>query len=162
MTNGTKILTGEFLVAILYSSWGSIKWGFAPWPGNYVKIGISFGILGILSMASEKLAALMGAGFIIAILVRDMSKGSIQAKPNLPVFSYETTDGGKTYIPSAMGGKRPESLYMPLYFGAALTSNSTSTPTPRNAPSQTPQGGPVPQSPSGTNGTRAPGSLKVV
>ncbi len=116
MTSGTKVLVGEFFVAIAYSSWGALKFKYAPWPGNYVKIGLAFGMLGILAMASEQLASLLGAGFILGILVRDMSKGPLQQKPNLPADMFMPE---APFKPSAMGGVRPDNMYVPLYFGSS-------------------------------------------
>lgn len=109
MNNGGKILAAEFFIAIMFSSWGAIKWKYAPWPANYVKIGVAFSILGLLSMGSEKLASLLGAGFMMAILVREMSKGPIFRKPNVPGH-YDNAP----YRPGALSGEQP---YMPLYFG---------------------------------------------
>lgn len=114
MTNGSKVLAGEFFVAILFTSWGAIKFKYAPWPGNYVKVGIAFGILAILSMANERLAALLGAGFMIAILVRDLSKGDIMTRPNLPQWAASQDPPFK---PTSLDGTRPEAPWVPLWFG---------------------------------------------
>lgn len=70
MGNSGKVLGIEFGVSVAVSSWAAMKAGYWPWPPTIVKTSIAFAILSVVSIASEELAAMLGAGFILANLVR--------------------------------------------------------------------------------------------
>lgn len=72
---GDRILAVEFLVLLGIASWGALKKGYYPWPPTIVKTALFVSLLGILSAASSELAATLGAGFIVANLVRMYGSG---------------------------------------------------------------------------------------
>lgn len=69
-----KVLAGEFVVAVGFVSWAAIKAGWAPWPPSVIYTGVAFGILGGVSVISPELAATLGAGFLLAALIRILSQ----------------------------------------------------------------------------------------
>lgn len=69
MENTGKVLAAEYVVAVGISSYGAIRAGFVPWPGAIVKIGLGFGLLGLLATASPELAVMLGGGFLLADLL---------------------------------------------------------------------------------------------
>jgi len=73
---GERILAIEFLILIGIASWGALKKGYYPWPPTIVKTALFVSLMGILSAASPDLAATLGAGFIVANLVRMYGKGA--------------------------------------------------------------------------------------
>lgn len=74
MADVHSILVGEYIVALGVSSWAAIKGGQAPWPPTVIKTSIAFGILGIASFGSPELAAMLGAGFLLAQLIKVLNK----------------------------------------------------------------------------------------
>lgn len=76
MADVHSILVGEYFVALAFSSWAAIKSKEAPWPPTLIKTSIAFGILGITSFGSPELAATIGAGFLLAQLIKVLSKQS--------------------------------------------------------------------------------------
>lgn len=74
MADVHAILVGEYIVALGVSSWAAIKSGQAPWPPTVIKTGIAFGILGIASFGSPELAAMLGAGFLLAQIIKVLNK----------------------------------------------------------------------------------------
>lgn len=100
--NGGRILIGEYVIAVTFSSVFAMKAKYAPWPGTLVKISLAFGTLGLLSFASEEFAALLGGGFLLAAFL------------NL----YQKNDGLKNYkggVPSAADNANLP--YVPLHWG---------------------------------------------
>lgn len=73
---GDRILAIEFLILIGIASWGALKKSYYPWPPTLVKTALFVSLLGVLSAASSDLAATLGAGFIVANLVRMYGKGT--------------------------------------------------------------------------------------
>lgn len=72
--NATQALAGEAIIAIGVVSWRNIKGGYAPLPNQVIMSGISFGLIGVVSYASAELAALLGAGFLLAIIIKELQK----------------------------------------------------------------------------------------
>lgn len=70
--NTNRVLAGELLVSLGFSSWAAIKSRQAPWPPNIVYTCVAFGILGAFSFVSQELAATLGAGFLLAQLIKVM------------------------------------------------------------------------------------------
>ncbi len=64
-----KILAAEYFVSIGFNTWGAVKNKQVPWPATIVRIGVAFGILGLLAQANEEMAQLLGAGFLLASLL---------------------------------------------------------------------------------------------
>lgn len=73
MANVRAVLIGEYLVALGFSSWAALKSQQAPWPPTVIKTGVAFTALGLLSFASAELASMLGAGFLLAQLIRVMN-----------------------------------------------------------------------------------------
>lgn len=73
--NINKVLFWEWLIAIGITSWGAIKQGYAPWPPNVVLSTIAMIILSMLEVVDERLSALLGAGFLLALLVNAAQGG---------------------------------------------------------------------------------------
>lgn len=72
--NSVQALAGEAIIAIGVVSWRNLKGGYAPLPNEIVLSGLSFCIIGVVSYASPDLAALLGAGFLLAILIKELQK----------------------------------------------------------------------------------------
>lgn len=70
--NGTQVLAGEAVVAMAFVAWRNIKGGYAPLPNQIIMSGISFAVIGVVSYASPELAALLGGGFLLALLIKDL------------------------------------------------------------------------------------------
>lgn len=68
--NTSHALLGEYLVATAVSSWGALKQKKVPWPGTIVHAGIGFGCLGLVAMATPELAMVLGAGILLALLLK--------------------------------------------------------------------------------------------
>lgn len=73
-TNAQNIIIGEYIIALGVSSWGAIKAQQAPWPPTVVRTGLAFAILGTVGLASPELAATLGAGFLLAQLLKVLNK----------------------------------------------------------------------------------------
>lgn len=73
---GDKILAIEFLVLLGVASWGALRKGYWPWPPTIIKTALFVSLLGILSAGSPELAAALGAGFIVANLVKMYGSGT--------------------------------------------------------------------------------------
>jgi len=67
--NVQKLFAIEFFISIGISSWGAIKQGYMPWPPNIVGAAVAMGILSLTEAISPELSVLLGAGFILALIV---------------------------------------------------------------------------------------------
>src|SRR5882762_10735631 len=67
--NTAKVFTIEFFICIGIISWSNIKKGNVPWPGGIMLAGIGIVIISFSSIIDERLAALLGAGFLMAALM---------------------------------------------------------------------------------------------
>jgi hypothetical protein len=76
MASTSKVLAAEYVLAVGISSWGAIRSGFVPWPAGVVKIGLGFGLLGLLATAAPELAVMLGGGFLLADLLIVATPGS--------------------------------------------------------------------------------------
>jgi len=70
--NAQKLFTIEFFIAVGISSCGAIKQGYMPWPPNIVGSALAMAILSMLEAVSPELSVLLGAGFLLALLVSTM------------------------------------------------------------------------------------------
>lgn len=68
-----KVLAGEYLIAVGFVSWAAIKTKWAPWPPTIIYTSVAFGVLGGVALVSPELAATLGAGFLLAALIRILS-----------------------------------------------------------------------------------------
>lgn len=66
----SRALAAEYIVALGFSSWAALKDKQLPWPPTVIRTSVAFGILGILAAASDKLAVTLGAGFLLAQLIK--------------------------------------------------------------------------------------------
>lgn len=69
MASTAKVLAAEYVLAVGVSSYGAIRSGFVPWPAAVVRIGIGFGLLGLLATGAPELAVMLGGGFLLADLL---------------------------------------------------------------------------------------------
>lgn len=116
--NTSTLLATEYLVAVSIVSWSAIKGQsedvlvdrnpprkestavhYWPWPPTIVMTSAAFGILGILSSVQPELAGVLGAGFLLAQLIRTMGKGSFFDLSGIPnsaafkVYNEKAPDG---------------------------------------------------------------------
>lgn len=63
----------EFFIAIGINSWGALKQGYAPWPPVIVTSAIAMAILSMTSAIDDRLAVLLGTGFLLACLVTQLN-----------------------------------------------------------------------------------------
>lgn len=93
--NSSKVLAAEYTIALAFASWAAIKSKQMPWPPTIVKSSIAFGILAVTSTVSAELAATLGAGFLLAQLMRALEK-----KPPYTGGAPENQGGGIGMIPT--------------------------------------------------------------
>ena len=67
--NTTRIFAVEFFIAIGINSWGALKQGYAPWPPVIVTSAIAMAILSMASAIDDKLAVMLGTGFLMASII---------------------------------------------------------------------------------------------
>jgi hypothetical protein len=67
--NASKIFAIEFFISIGINSWGAMKQGYAPWPPTIIASCIAMAILSLSSAVDERLAVLLGAGFLAASIM---------------------------------------------------------------------------------------------
>lgn len=79
-----RTLAMEFLVSIGIVSWAPIKNGKLPWPPSYIHVGVSFALLSFVSLVDQRIANLLGGGFILAQLL-----GALSTNANLPGYIYD-------------------------------------------------------------------------
>lgn len=82
-----KALAYEFMLATAINSWGAIKQGYAPWPPVIVASAIAMAVLSLVSAIDDRLAALLGAGFIMASLMAAASGGTNSSNGTAQSFS---------------------------------------------------------------------------
>jgi hypothetical protein len=80
-----KTLAVEYLVSLSLVSWAAIKKQYVPWPPSIVYASIAFGILSFVSIADERIAELLGAGFLLAQLIKLLS-----GNPSIPNAIFNT------------------------------------------------------------------------
>lgn len=101
--NTSTILATEYLIALSIVSWSAIKGTsqdvivnrnppkkesqavhYWPWPPTVVMTSAAFGILGLLSSVQPELAGVLGAGFLLAQLIRSLGKGDFFELSGIP------------------------------------------------------------------------------
>jgi hypothetical protein len=112
-----KVMTGCLGVSIAINSWGAIKASQVPWPGTLIRIGIAFGIIGVVANWQEDLADMLAAGFLLASLVnlattQGTSGPWTQMFGAVPPatganFPFYTLGWGAIAAPGAAGGGAP-------------------------------------------------------
>lgn len=115
-----KLLAAEYVVAVSIVSWSAIKGTnqdvivdrdpptkasksvrYWPWPPTIVMTSAAFGILGLFATVQPELAGILGAGFLLAQLVRALGKGDffeLSGIPNSAAFkAYNEMNATGTY-----------------------------------------------------------------
>lgn len=87
MNNGAKILAIEFMISMGVVSWAPIKQGYYPWPPALIRTCVAYAILSLVSVIDDKMAALLGGGFLLAQLVLSFSKVPPAPAGKPPAFS---------------------------------------------------------------------------
>lgn len=75
--NAKRIFAYEFALCVGITSWGALKKGYAPWPPNIIYSTIAIAILSALANFNEKLAVILGIGFLIALVVGTSTGGKV-------------------------------------------------------------------------------------
>lgn len=116
--NAGRFLAIEYAIAVGIVSWSAIRGQdsdvivdrdpprketrrvhYLPWPPTVVMTSVSFGILGLLGTVQPDLAGILGAGFLLAQLIRVLGKGDFFELSGIPgsaafkTYSEETADG---------------------------------------------------------------------
>lgn len=85
----------EYIIAIGITSWAAIKGDngqhYWPWPPTIIYTSIAFGILGLLAIPQPELAGVLGAGFMLAQLIKVLTNGTsfdLSGLKNNPVFDH--------------------------------------------------------------------------
>lgn len=65
-----RTLAIEAVVALGISSWAALKDGQLPWPPTIVLTCLAFGILNTFTFFDERLAVVIGGGFLLAQLLK--------------------------------------------------------------------------------------------
>jgi hypothetical protein len=92
----SKALAAEFIISVGVNSWGAIQQSQVPWPGTITRIGVAFGILGVVSMWDEQIAELLGGAFLLASLVNLASQQGTTGKWT-KAFGAVPPKGGDTF-----------------------------------------------------------------
>lgn len=113
--NTVKLLGAEYLIAVSMVSWSAIRGKeeniivnrdppqtaskrvhYYPWPPTIVMTSVSFGILGLFATVQPELAGILGAGFLLAQIIRAYGKGDffeLSGIPNSTAYKvYNETD----------------------------------------------------------------------
>jgi hypothetical protein len=81
MTNSSAILAGETVIALGIVSWRTLKEGYAPLPNEITRAAAAWAIIGVMAYASPDLAAILGGGFLLALLIKELQTPT---QPTLP------------------------------------------------------------------------------
>lgn len=109
--NANRILAGEYIIALGFTSWFAIKNQYAPWPGTIAKLSASFVLFGVFAMFAPEVAAAMAGGTLLALFVKVYSSGlsSYQGgvpQPDANTFPYFPLGWGVNGdTPLKVGGK---------------------------------------------------------
>ncbi len=114
--NGQKVIVAEFAVSISILTWGATRQGFWPWPATVARTAFAFAVLSLVGLLNENLAALLGAGFLIAQVLKTPVDGNGNFKftggiPPANEVAYPLLDipGVKADSPA----KRPDQKWSP-------------------------------------------------
>ena len=92
-----KLFGVEFMLAVSINSWQALKLGQVPFPGMICRTAAAFGILSLVYYVDDDLAAVLGAGFLLALLVKSASGG-------FQVFGADDPDGAYYYLTFGSSG----------------------------------------------------------
>lgn len=110
--NGQRVIAAEFAISLSILTWGATRQGFWPWPASIARAAFAFAVLSLLGLISEEFAALLGAGFLLAQVL----KTPVDANGNFK-FTGGIPDPKDTAYPlldiAAQKTKRPEQKWTP-------------------------------------------------
>jgi hypothetical protein len=121
-----QVFALEFMIASGINCWGGIKAGDVPWPPVIARTAAAFGILYLLSIYDERLAVVLGGGFLAAAITG--------------VATDEAGGGNGNAWTKAFGAVPPSgTAFDVLSFGANTnTATANNTPTSGNPATGTP------------------------
>lgn len=108
MADSSRLILAEFITATAIVTWDEVVTnGRVPLPSRYLGAGLAFGILGLVApVISDKLAATLGAGIILALLFQvvpganaDTTAGSTP-EHNTPTTTRQDQGGGIVLPPT--------------------------------------------------------------
>lgn len=94
-----RTLAIEAVVALGVSSWAALKDGQLPWPPTIVMTCLAFGILNTFTFFDERIAMVLGAGFLLAQLLKLYETG----KPYTGGAPTNNHDGTGTWDDKKVG-----------------------------------------------------------
>lgn len=114
MMNGQRVIAAEFAISISILTWGATRQGFWPWPASVARAAFAFAVLSLLGLINENFAALLGAGFLLAQILKTPVDANGNFKftggiPNPKDVAYPLLDivvGGKSKV-------KPEQRWTP-------------------------------------------------
>ena len=71
MRNSTRILAMEFGIAVAMLTWPAIKDKYLPWPAPFIRTAFSFSVFAMLDVIVPGFGALLGAGIMLAVFVKN-------------------------------------------------------------------------------------------
>lgn len=92
MAEINKVIVAEFGIAVAMQSYAYIKDGYLPWPASFMRSALGFSALALLEMLASPLGALIGAGMLIVLFVRNpgtYTKAGSAGSYVLPATMYE-------------------------------------------------------------------------
>lgn len=113
--NGSRVLVAEFAISVSLLSWGAVKEGFWPWPASVARAAFAFAVLSLLAMVNDRFAALLGAGFLLAQVLKSPvdANGNFRFTGGIPqgmAYGLLTVPGSKAHMERAKtdGGNSKE------------------------------------------------------
>lgn len=104
--NGQKVIAAEFVASVAIISWGAVKEGFFPWPASVARAAFAFAVLSLLGLLNDRLAALLGAGFLLAQILKSPvdANGNFRFTGGIPqglAYGLLTVPGSKAHLERA-------------------------------------------------------------
>lgn len=93
----SRLLAAECFVAMGINSFQAVKAGAIPYPGTLARTAAAYCIISLVSYVDEDWAGLLGAGFLLALLIVQASNGwqSFAAlAPTTGNYFYMSLSGG--------------------------------------------------------------------
>jgi hypothetical protein len=91
--NGMKVLAGEFGVSIAMQTFAAVKNKYLPWPAYFMQTSMAFSMLALLEIVVPGMGALLGAGMMIALFVKNPSKYTGSSEYGPPLINVGTILG---------------------------------------------------------------------
>lgn len=112
--NGQKVIAAEFAISLSIITWGATRQGFWPWPATVARAAFGFAVLSLVGLFNEQLAALLGAGFLLAQVLKTPVDGNGNFKftggiPNSKDVAYPLLDISN----GSQKTKRPDQKWAP-------------------------------------------------